>query len=243
MSEIPQPSIPPRRKMFPTMMILTIIAALGIVVWFNYYIKVTNDMKKGRLAMRGRVETDPGNWVDRDGKPRKLEDLKGKVVVWSYLYTTCPSGCAGVADKMKELQDEFGSNPKFHLVSVSLYPEHDRPENLKAWAEAKGFGGDNWWFLTSAGPSEQEGDTIRKWMQKSFGMWAKKKDEAHIKEFPADVWDHNLVMTASDPNGNVRAPTNNDAFWVPFHQAFDNSWAPRPMREDIKKLLDEAENN
>ena len=60
-----------------------------------------------------------------------------------------------------------------------------------------------------------------------------------------DAWDtiHGAIWSMFSSNGNVRAPTNNDAFWVPFHQAFDNSWAPRPMREDIKKLLDEADKN
>jgi len=218
-----------------------IIAALGIVVWFNYYIKVTNDMKKGRLPMKGRVETDFGKWVDQNGSERRLEAVKGKVIVWSYLYTTCPQGCAGVADEMKKLHDEFGSHPKFHLISVSLYPEHDRPANLKGWTETKGFGSENWWFLTSAGETPADGDAVRKWMLKTFGIWATKKDEAHIKENPADVWDHLLVMVMSDAKGNIRTPTNNDTFWHPFHPASDNKWYPRPIREDIKKLLEEAE--
>ena len=229
--------------MFPTVMILMIIAALGIVVWFNYYIKVTNDMKKGRLPMIARTEGDPGNWLDQNGTARKLEDVKGKIIVWSYLYTTCPAGCAGVAEKMRELQEEFGSNPKFHLISVSLYPEHDRPVNLKGWTDAQKLGGDNWWFLTTAEGTDAEGDTVRKWMQKTFGIWARKKDAEHIAKFPADVWDHPLVMVISDAQGNVRPPTNSDKFWHPFHPGFDNSWYPRPIREDIKKLLEEAEKN
>ena len=230
----------PPRRMFPTVMILVTIAALGVVVWFNYYIKYTNDQKKGRLPIKGRVETDPGYWVDQNGTPRQLKELDGKVVVWSYLYTTCPLGCAFMADQMKELQNEFGSNPKFQLVSIGLYPEHDRPERLNAWITTKGFIGDNWWFLTTAGAAESDGEAARKWVNKSLGMWATRNSAEHIAKNPADVWTHPQVMVMSDAHGNIRTPTYNDTFWFPYHETF-KGWAPRPIREDIKKLLDEAE--
>ena len=167
----------------------------------------------------------------------------GKVTVWSYVYTTCPFGCSGVADEMKKLQDEFGSNPHFQLVSISLYPEHDRPEMLKPWLETNKFHGDNWWFLTSPGGSEEEGTIVRKWMERTFRISVSRKDEAHILKFPADVWDHPLVMVLTDAKGNVRTPTDNDTFWYPFHASFNDSWFPRPIREDVKKLLDEVDNN
>ena len=237
------PSETNRPKMRTTVTVCMIIAALGVVVWFNYYIKVRHDLLKGRLPMKGRVETDLAVWVDQNGSKRHLDELKNKVIVWSYLYTTCPQGCSGIADEMKKLQDEFGSNPKFHLVSVSLYAEHDRPAMLKSWTEAKGYSGDNWWFLTSAGETAADGDAIRKWMLKTFGIWATKKDAAHIAEFPADVWDHPLVMVISDHKGNIRTPTNNDNFWHPFHPSYDNTWYPRPIRDDIRKLLEEAGND
>jgi len=228
--------------MFPTMMILVIIACLGIVVWWNYYIKIQRDAEKGRLPIKSRVETDPGYWVDQNGQPRKLEELRGKVVVWSYLYTTCPAGCAFMADEMKKLQDEFGSNPKFQLVSVGLYPEKDRPEILKVWADTKKFSGTNWWFLTTAGGTEADGNAARQWMQKTFNMSATKNSEAHLKKNPFDVWIHPQVMVLSDAKGNIRTPTFNDTFWWPYHEAF-KGWYPREVREDIKKLLEEAEAN
>ena len=241
MSNPPTPAPAPKSRLGLTIAVLMIFMALGAVVWWNYYLKVKNDATKVRLPIKGKVETDPGYFVDRNNQPKKLEDLLGKVVVWSYVYTTCPQGCLGVAEKMKELQKEFGSNPKFQLVSVCLYPEFDRPERLNEWIKTAEFGGDNWWFLTTKGGAEADGEAMRKWMQKTFGIWAKKKDEEHLKEFPNDVWDHQLVMAVTDVHGNIRTPSDNDSYWWVFHQAFDNSWAPRPIREDIVKLLEEAE--
>lgn len=219
-----------------TVAILMVIMALGIVVFFNYYMKIRRDAASGRLPMQGRVETDLG-WVDQDGKERKLHDLLGKVIVFSYVYTTCPMGCAGIVDEMAKLQQEFGSNPNFHLVSISLYPEFDRPERLKAWMEARGVGGDNWWFLTSPDGS---GDTVRKWMQRTFHIGATRKPQEHIDRNPADVWEHQLVMALVDGRGNIRTPDEHNRYYWPFHPAFDYSWWPRPISDDIRKLLDEA---
>ena len=130
-------------------MVLMIIIALGIVVSYNWMLSIQKQAKDDRLPMQGRVETDLPAWVDQNGVTRHLEELRGKVFVVSYLYTTCPQGCAGVAEEMDKLQKEFGSDPNFHLLSISLDAEHDRPEVLKAWLDQKKFGGENWWFLTS----------------------------------------------------------------------------------------------
>ncbi len=238
-------STPPPREPLPdrpaskgtTVMILMIIMALGVVVFINYYLKTVKDLRVGRLAMQGRVETDLPAWVDQNGVTRHLEQLRGKVFVVSYLYTTCPQGCAGVADKMDELQKEFGKDPNFHLLSISLDAEHDRPEVLKAWMEQKKFGGDNWWCLTSP---DGNGDAIREWMTKTFRIAARKKSAELIAANPADKYEHNLVMVLVDAKGNIRTPTDKDMVYWPFHEAFDYGWYPRPIREDVIKLLEEA---
>jgi cytochrome oxidase Cu insertion factor (SCO1/SenC/PrrC family) len=220
-----------------TVLYLMIIIALGVVVFINYYITTLNQLKEGRLPMQGRVETDLPAWVDQNGVTRHLEQLRGKVFVVAYLYTTCPQGCAGVAEKMSELQKEFAADPNFHLLSVSLDAEHDRPEVLKAWLDSKGFGGENWWFLTSPEPN---GDAIREWMTKTFRIAARKKTPEQLAANPVDKYEHNLVMVLVDAKGNIRTPTATDMVYWPFHEAFDYGWYPRPIREDIIKLLAET---
>jgi len=226
--------------MASTVMILMIIASLGVVVWWNYKKKVEADLRQGRLPIKSKVETDPGYWVDENGKARQLKELDGKVVVWSYFYTTCSTGCSSMADSMQELQKEFGSNPKFQLVSIGLYPEHDRPEFFKEWKKAREISGDNWWFLTTAGSTEADGNAARQWVQKSLYLWAMKNSPEKIAKNPADVWVHAQVMIVTDGHGNVRTPTYNDTFWWPHHETF-GTWFPRPIREDIEELLKEAE--
>ncbi len=239
MSAPPHPEAARLSKQTVVLICMTIMS-LGFVVWWNYYIKFSQDKMEGRLPIRSRVETDPGALVDQNGTVRNLDALRGKVIVWAYVYTTCPSGCAGLADEMKKLQDEFGKDPRFQMVSVSLYPEHDRPEMLKGWTTIKNFTGENWWFVTSKEGTEADGERVRGWMKKTFGMWAIKKSPEHIANNPADVWDHKVVFSLSDAKGNIRTPTDSLTFWDPFFKAFDSGWYPRPIAEDIKKLLEEA---
>jgi cytochrome oxidase Cu insertion factor (SCO1/SenC/PrrC family) len=222
-----------------TVMILSIIIALSVVVTYNYLLTIRRQhtAQEIRLPMQGRVETDLPAWVDQNGVTRHLEQLRGKVFVVAYLYTTCPQGCAGVAEKMSELQKEFASDPNFHLLSISLDAEHDRPDVLKAWLDQKGFGGENWWFLTSPEPN---GDAIRTWMTKTFRIGARKKSPEQLAANPVDKYEHNLVMVLVDAKGNIRTPTDTDMVYWPFHEAFDYGWYPRPIREDIIKLLAEA---
>jgi protein SCO1 len=218
-----------------------LVMALGLVVWWNYYIKLRSDALKGRLPFKGQVK-DFDAWVDQNGTPRTLKEVQGKVLVFSYVYTSCPSGCAGVAEKMAELQKEFGGDPKFQLISISLHPEHDRPEFLQAWIEAMKFQpGSNWWFLTTKEGSPVQGDAVRAWMTDTFKMNVVRNSPEHIAKTPADVFTHDLVMVLVDHRGNVRSPTDNDVHWKPFHAGYDNDWYPRPIREDILKLLEEAQ--
>ena len=220
-----------------TVMILMIIIALGVVVSYNWLITIQKQAVETRLPMQGRVETDLPAWLDQNGVTRHLEGLKGKVFVVAYLYTTCPQGCAGVAAEMGKLQKEFGNDPNFHLLSISLDPEHDRPEVIKAWLEQQKLGGDNWWFLTSP---DGKGEAIREWMTKTFRIAARPKKPEDLAKNPNDKFEHQLVMVLVDGKGNIRTPTDKDMVYWPFHEAFDYGWYPRPIREDIAKLLEES---
>jgi protein SCO1 len=233
---VPLPDRPASKGI--TVMFLMIIIALGMVVSYNWLLSIQRQERDERLPMQGRVETDPlPVWLDQNGRERHLEQLKGKVIVVSYLYTTCPKGCAGVAEELAKLQQEFGKDPNFAILSISLDAEHDRPEVLKAWLDQKGFGGENWWFLTSP---DGQGEAIREWMTKTFRIVAQKRPEAELKNNPIDKYDHQLVMVLVDGKGNIRTPTEENLVYWPFHPAFDDGWYPRPIREDVIKLLAES---
>jgi protein SCO1/2 len=112
-----------------------------------------------------RVTTDvlrPGELVPdflmttQDGKPLKLADLRGKVVVLSFIYTRCPlpDFCPAIDKKFAELARRIGTNGeragKIRLLSVSFDPEHDTPEVLREHAARRGAKPPLWMFAVAS---------------------------------------------------------------------------------------------
>jgi protein SCO1/2 len=94
----------------------------------------------------------------QDGKTVHFYDdlLKGKVVAIALIYTQCQDQCpletARMAEVQRMLGDHMGKDIFFY--SISIDPEHDTPEVLKAYAQ-KFHAGPGWLFLTGK-PSDIE---------------------------------------------------------------------------------------
>ena len=80
----------------------------------------------------------------QDGKAFKLSDLRGKVVVLTFIYTRCPMPdfCPLMDRKFSELAQRLGAFPKrakdIRLISLSFDPENDTPEVLRKHAAIRG---------------------------------------------------------------------------------------------------------
>jgi protein SCO1/2 len=87
----------------------------------------------------------------QDGKPVRLyEDLlKGKSVAINVIYTSCTDECPLETARMAEVQRLLGKHAGKDVLfySISIDPEHDTPEVLKAYAEKFNVG-PGWLFLT-----------------------------------------------------------------------------------------------
>ena len=76
--------------------------------------------------------------------------LKDKVVLINFVFTqcgdTCPLITARLVQVKKELGEAFGRDVRF--ISISVDPEHDRPEDLVRFARKFDAAHPEWWFLT-----------------------------------------------------------------------------------------------
>src|SRR5215213_4600920 len=90
--------------------------------------------------------------TSQDGLPVAWADFRGRVVAVTFIYTTCPDVCPLLTDKMAHVRDELGAafGPEVAFVSITVDPEHDTPEVLKAYAAAFDADLDGWVFLTGA---------------------------------------------------------------------------------------------
>ncbi len=72
--------------------------------------------------------------ADHNGQQRSMKDFAGKVVVMFFGYTQCPDVCPTSMSELAEVKRLLGpQGDKLQGLFVSLDPERDRPEMLKAY--------------------------------------------------------------------------------------------------------------
>ena len=75
--------------------------------------------------------------TDFNGQPRTLADYKGKVVVMFFGFTQCPDVCPTTLLELAEAKKLLGEDgDKLQGLFVSIDPERDTPEVLKAYMDA-----------------------------------------------------------------------------------------------------------
>ena len=109
------------------------------------------------MAKNGKPIKD-FNYIDQDGNPLGLEDLKGKVWVADFVFTNCTTTCPPMTANMSKLQENVidAGLDDVHFVSFSIDPEIDTPEVLKEYGEAFGADFSTWHFLTGYSQEEIE---------------------------------------------------------------------------------------
>jgi protein SCO1 len=89
--------------------------------------------------------------VTQDGKQVRFFDdlIKGKVVAINFIFTGCSAACGMETARLRQVQDLLGDRmgKDVFFISISIDPENDTPEALKAYA-AKFNVGPGWTWLT-----------------------------------------------------------------------------------------------
>jgi protein SCO1/2 len=88
--------------------------------------------------------------VDTAGAAVELQELldSGEPVALNFIFTTCTTICPVMTVTFAQMQQLLGEDAgRVKLVSVSIDPEYDRPDVLKAYSQQFHAGG-NWTFLT-----------------------------------------------------------------------------------------------
>jgi protein SCO1/2 len=90
---------------------------------------------------------DFGLW-DQNGDSFSNKDLKGKIYVADFFFTSCPGICPKMTSNMGVLQDEFLNNKNIFLISHSVTPDKDSVDVLLNYAIDKGVNDTTWRLLT-----------------------------------------------------------------------------------------------
>lgn len=86
--------------------------------------------------------------TDQDGRPLRMADFYGKLVILSFFFTSCPSVCPRGAQALSEVQRRLPNalQERVRFLSLSVDPENDTPDALKRFALANGADLTRWSF-------------------------------------------------------------------------------------------------
>ena len=72
--------------------------------------------------------------TDHHGKPRTLEDFRGKVVVVFFGFVHCPDVCPGTMAELAQVANALGQDAaRMQVLFVTVDPERDTPEILRQY--------------------------------------------------------------------------------------------------------------
>lgn len=90
-------------------------------------------------------------WTSQEGESMELHQLKGKVQMVAMVYTSCSYACPRIVADLRRIEEQLAGYRKedVGIVLVTLDPDRDTPEKLKAYAEKNKLNAKRWLFLTS----------------------------------------------------------------------------------------------
>jgi len=103
------------------------------------------------LADEGKIESASifnlsSKWETQNNETIELKDLKGEVLVMVMVYTSCQAACPRLVADMRNISKKVDSKG-VRYVLVSIDPEVDTPEVLKAFAIENEMDSEEWTFL------------------------------------------------------------------------------------------------
>ena len=164
--------------------------------------------------------------LNQDNAKISNETYKGKVYVLEFFFTTCPTICPKMNRSMLTIENTFFGNPNFGMVSISIDPEHDTVEVLKAHKELLGAKSANWNFL--------KGDktTIFDLSNKGFNLYSGENSKA------SGGFEHSGLFALIDKKGYIRCRKDNFGNPILYYDGLDKKGV-RDIQQDIAILLKE----
>lgn len=128
--------------------------------------------------------------LDPDGKERTLADFRGKAVAVFFGFTQCPDVCPTALARAVEVKRLLGRDAeRFQVVFITVDPERDTPEVLKAYTAAFDPS-----FVALYGTPQRLAETA-----KDFGVMYRK-----VPTGSSYSMDHTASSYVYDPRGNLR---------------------------------------
>jgi protein SCO1/2 len=188
-----------------------------LTVAFFYFVFAGTDNWKAKLPTVSYVQ--PFSFINQDGKTVTEDDLKGKVTVVEYFFTTCKGICPKMNTSLRKVYNQYKDEPDFLILAHTVQPETDSVPRLKYYADSMKIDTKNWMLVTG------RKDSLYKAARASYLL----DDPQNNVEKIEDQFLHTQFLALVDKNGNVRGGVY-DAL---------KTEEMKKLETDIKRLLRE----
>jgi len=129
---------------------------------------------------------------DFNGKPRSLEEFRGKVVLVTFGYTQCPDVCPTTLQDLNSTMKKLGPDAsRVQVLFVTVDPKRDKPELLREYVPAF-----NPSFIGLYGD-----EAATKKAESDFKIYAAERPGKTPDTYTVD---HSAQTYAYDPQGRLR---------------------------------------
>ena len=153
--------------------------------------------------------------LDREGRPVRLADFRGKPLLVSFIYTgcfqVCPATTKLLQKAVRDAQETLGTN-NFRVISIGFNQPADSPQALKSYARHYGITESNWEFLSPSAASVAE-------LARDFGF-------SYVPT--AAGYDHVLQVTVVDADSKI------------YRQVYGDQFTPEQLTEPLRQLINRA---
>ncbi|MEW6051532.1 MAG: COX15/CtaA family protein [Candidatus Zixiibacteriota bacterium] len=119
------------------LVMLAVIAALA----------VTRQAEASRQNIPVLYDVPSFSFVERNGEPFGLAELKGKISVVDFIFTSCRGPCPYMSASFAELYRQYAHSDKVQLVSFTVDPDTDSLPVLREYAARFGVTDNRWRFV------------------------------------------------------------------------------------------------
>ena len=119
--------------------------------------------------------------VNQNNEEITRENLKGKVYISNFFFTSCPSICPKMTNNIKLIQDEFRYEEGIIILSHSVTPWIDTPEILKRYEKNYNIDGSIWNLVTGEKKIIYDLARFSYFAEENFGIINNENDFIHTE--------------------------------------------------------------
>lgn len=185
------------------------VVLVSVPAWSHISMPPKTPSEIGRRAVN--VAVPDFTLKDQNGKPYRFASARGKLILVTFVFTTCPDVCPLLTAHFASIQRvlEEKKIKDYQLLTITTDPEHDTAPVLKEYASRYKADFKSWSFLTGS-----RDELVKVW--KEFGVHVVKNESGQVQ--------HTTFTTLVDRSGHRRV------------DYYGDKWQEQEILKDLQSL-------